>query len=63
NVGGAPLSALATARNIDDIGTVQYPEGVRSPKPELNANVKHGRFRYDRDFLLQFRGVCTQKPD
>ncbi|KIK01162.1 hypothetical protein K443DRAFT_577083 [Laccaria amethystina LaAM-08-1] len=34
-----------------------------SPKPELNANVKHGRFRYDRDFLLQFRGVCIQKPD
>ena len=47
NVGGAPLSALATARNIDDIGTVQYPEGVMSPKPELNANVKDGKFRYD----------------
>jgi translation initiation factor 4G len=47
NIGGAPLSALATARNIDDIGTVQYPKGVMSPKPELNANVKDGKFRYD----------------
>jgi len=45
--GQAPLSALATARNIDDIGTVQYPEGVMRPKPELNANGKDGRFRYD----------------
>ncbi|EDQ99897.1 uncharacterized protein LACBIDRAFT_315112 [Laccaria bicolor S238N-H82] len=64
NVGArTPLPALATARNIDDIRTVQYPEGVMSPKPKLNANVKDGRFRYDRGFLLQFMGVCTQKAD
>ena len=40
-------SALATTRKIDDIGTVQYPEGVMGPNPKLNANVKDGRFRYD----------------
>ena len=45
--GRESLSALATVQNIDDIGTVQYPEGVMSPKPKLNANVKDGRFRYD----------------
>ncbi|RPD57735.1 hypothetical protein L227DRAFT_551661 [Lentinus tigrinus ALCF2SS1-6] len=60
----APLpSALATARIIEDIGSIQYPEGVMSPKPELNVNAKQGKFRYDRDFLLQFMAVCKEKPD
>ncbi|KAI0669667.1 hypothetical protein C8Q78DRAFT_1041469 [Trametes maxima] len=60
----APLpSALATARIIEDIGSIEYPEGIRSPKPELNVNAKQGKFRYDRDFLLQFMAVCKEKPD
>ncbi|KAI0696675.1 hypothetical protein C8T65DRAFT_583280 [Cerioporus squamosus] len=60
----APLpSALATARIIEDIGSIQYPEGFKSPKPELNVNAKQGKFRYDRDFLLQFMAVCKEKPD
>ncbi|KAI0767077.1 hypothetical protein C8Q74DRAFT_1354942 [Fomes fomentarius] len=60
----APLpSALATARIIEDIGSIQYPEGIKSPKPELNTNAKQGKFRYDRDFLLQFMAVCKEKPD
>ncbi|KAF5393461.1 hypothetical protein D9757_000476 [Collybiopsis confluens] len=60
----APLpSALATARIIDDLGSVPYPEGVKSPKIELNVNAKDGKFRYDRDFLLQFMSVCKEKPD
>ncbi|TDL22991.1 hypothetical protein BD410DRAFT_769393 [Rickenella mellea] len=56
-------SALATARHIQDLGQIAYPEGVQSPKLELNANAKDGKFRYDRDFLLQFMKVCTEKPD
>ncbi|KAJ3791761.1 hypothetical protein GGU11DRAFT_825008 [Lentinula aff. detonsa] len=37
----APLpSALATA-----LGRVPYPEGVQSPKIELNVNAKDGKFR------------------
>ncbi|KXN93010.1 hypothetical protein AN958_09813 [Leucoagaricus sp. SymC.cos] len=56
-------SALATARVIDDLGRVQYPKGISSPDPELNANVKDGKFRYDRDFLLQFMAICKEKPD
>ncbi|KAF5357330.1 hypothetical protein D9758_005883 [Tetrapyrgos nigripes] len=60
----APLpSALATARNIDDLGRVPYPEGVKSPSIELNVNAKDGKFRYDRDFLLQFMSICKEKPD
>ncbi|KAF8584275.1 hypothetical protein K439DRAFT_1633657 [Ramaria rubella] len=56
-------SALATARAIDNLEKVQYPQGVMSPKPELNAGASNGKFRYDRDFLLQFMAVCTDKPD
>ncbi|KAI0079837.1 hypothetical protein K474DRAFT_1658664 [Panus rudis PR-1116 ss-1] len=56
-------SALATARAIDDLGRVPYPEGIKSPKVELNVNAKEGKFRYDRDFLLQFMQICKEKPD
>ena len=39
-------SALATARNIEDISTIEYPEGIQSPRVELNVNAKQGKFRY-----------------
>jgi translation initiation factor 4G len=48
NTGSVPPSlpsALKTARYIDDINRVSYPEGIVSPNPELNANVKDGKFR------------------
>ncbi|KAL6305170.1 hypothetical protein BKA93DRAFT_780253 [Sparassis latifolia] len=56
-------SALATARVIEDLGTIAYPEGIKSPKVELNVNAKHGKFRYDREFLMQFMAICKEKPD
>ncbi|CCM03917.1 uncharacterized protein FIBRA_06068 [Fibroporia radiculosa] len=56
-------SALATARVIEDINSVSYPEGIRSPKVELNVNARHGKFRYDRDFLMQFMAICKEKPE
>ncbi|VDC02695.1 unnamed protein product [Peniophora sp. CBMAI 1063] len=56
-------SALATARIIDDISSIAYPEGIQSPKLELNVNASKGKFKYDRDFLLQFMAVCKDKPD
>lgn len=60
----APLpSALATARRIEDIGSIEYPEGIRSPKIELNIDAKQGKFRYDREFLLQFMAICKEKPE
>ncbi|PBK74048.1 hypothetical protein ARMSODRAFT_1081035 [Armillaria solidipes] len=60
----APLpSALATARIIDDLGRIPYPEGIKSPRVELNINAKDGKFRYDREFLLQFMSICKEKPD
>ncbi|KAE9400630.1 hypothetical protein BT96DRAFT_857110 [Gymnopus androsaceus JB14] len=63
NIPAALPSALATARIIDDLGRVPYPEGIRSPKIELNVNAKDSKFRYDRDFLLQFMSICKEKPD
>ena len=42
----APLSALATARIISDINTVQYPAGISSPQADLNENAKEGKFRF-----------------
>ncbi|KAI0313314.1 armadillo-type protein [Amylostereum chailletii] len=57
------LSPLATARTIEDLSLVQYPEGIKRPKPELNVNAARGKFRYDRDFLLQFMPICKEKPD
>ena len=38
-------SALATARIIEDISTISYPEGIKSPKVELNVHAKSGKFR------------------
>ena len=38
-------TALSTARNITDITIVVYPAGVRTPKPELNAQSRNGQFR------------------
>jgi len=40
-----PLSALMTARNIDRLDEIEYPQGIRSPKTELNQNAKDGKFR------------------
>ncbi|EGO00818.1 hypothetical protein SERLA73DRAFT_50472, partial [Serpula lacrymans var. lacrymans S7.3] len=56
-------SAIATARVIEDLGQIQYPDGIKSPKVELNVGAKDGKFRYDRDFLLQFMSLCREKPD
>jgi translation initiation factor 4G len=41
-----PPSALLTARVIENLSEVKYPEGIQSPHVELNANSKGGRFRF-----------------
>ncbi|PFH52156.1 hypothetical protein AMATHDRAFT_57504 [Amanita thiersii Skay4041] len=58
-----PSSPLTLARPLGDLTSVTYPEGIMSPKPELNAGAKEGKFRYDRDFLLQFMQICKEKPE
>ncbi|KAI0663947.1 armadillo-type protein [Cubamyces menziesii] len=61
--GGRRPSAVAIAHPIKDINSVQYPKGIKGPKPELNDVSQQGKFRYDLDFLLQFQDVCTMIPD
>ena len=39
-------SALSTARHIEDINRITYPEGIKRPKFELNVNAQMGKFRY-----------------
>ncbi|KAI0250910.1 hypothetical protein BJV78DRAFT_1282825 [Lactifluus subvellereus] len=63
NIAPSLPSALASARHIEDISRITYPEGIKSPKVELNVNTQKGKFRYDRDFLLQFMNICKEKPD
>lgn len=41
------FSALASARNIENIDAINYPEGIKSPKIELNLNAQSGKFRSD----------------
>ena len=45
-------SALATARIIEDISSISYPEGIKSPKIELNVNAKQGKFRFVITFYI-----------
>jgi hypothetical protein len=51
DVSAPPPSALVTARFIENFSEVEYPEGIKSPQVELNANSKDGRFRFA-DLLL-----------
>ena len=46
DMSAAPLSALATARNIERLQDIDYPEGVKSPREDLNKDAKDGKFRY-----------------
>ncbi|KAF9501372.1 hypothetical protein BDN71DRAFT_1501095 [Pleurotus eryngii] len=53
---------VAAARRIEDLDGVHYPNGIASPNTELNRYARAGKFKYDRNFLLQFKAVCTEKP-
>ncbi len=46
NIAPSLPSALAAARHIEDISCITYPQGIRSPKLELNVNTQKGKFRY-----------------
>ncbi|TGZ84887.1 hypothetical protein EX30DRAFT_368018 [Ascodesmis nigricans] len=57
----AALTSLMSARPIDDIRKMEYPEGIQSPNPALNP-MASSKFKYDKEFLLQFQNVFTEKP-
>ncbi|KAM0793777.1 hypothetical protein ACM66B_001195 [Microbotryomycetes sp. NB124-2] len=56
-------SPLATARPIDNLNAVSYPDNIKSPRAELNADAQPGKYRYDREFLMQFMNVCVERPE
>lgn len=57
----AALTALRSARFIDNFGSINYPANILSPNPALNPAANCG-FKYEKDFLLQFQTVFTEKP-
>ena len=56
------LLALRSARPLLSINDVSYPPAVSSPNPALNTTAPMGKFRYDRNFLLQFERAFKEKP-
>ncbi|KAK3944237.1 hypothetical protein QBC46DRAFT_252176 [Diplogelasinospora grovesii] len=60
----AALQSLKSARFLHVTDNLQYPPGIASPNPALNAAVtKKGKtFKYDANFLLQFKDVFTEEP-
>ncbi|KAJ9120298.1 hypothetical protein QFC22_003198 [Naganishia vaughanmartiniae] len=53
--------ALKTAKVIEDLRAITYSNGINPPIPELNEHAPAGKYRYDREFLLQFGNVCKDR--
>ncbi|RAL11750.1 putative eukaryotic translation initiation factor subunit eIF-4F [Aspergillus homomorphus CBS 101889] len=59
----AAMKALHSARLIEDLSKITYPESIASPNPALNASAPADRkFHYNKEFLLQFQNVFKEKP-
>ena len=58
----AALQSLRSARFLTSVNDVSYPDAIASPNPALNTAAPQGKFRYDKNFLLQFQNVFTEKP-
>ncbi|KAE8383489.1 hypothetical protein BDV26DRAFT_251831 [Aspergillus bertholletiae] len=59
----AAMKSLHSARLIEDLSQISYPESIVSPNPALNASAPADRkFHYNKEFLLQFQSVFKEKP-
>jgi translation initiation factor 4G len=60
----AALQSLKSARFLTVLNSSIYPPNINSPNPALNSAVaaKGKSFKYDKEFLLQFQKVFTEKP-
>jgi translation initiation factor 4G len=58
----AQLTALRSARPLENLKNLAYPEGIQSPNPALNPLANATKFKYDKEFLMQFQNVFTEKP-
>lgn len=54
--------ALQSAQLVRDISSIEYPKDVKPPESVGDSTTDIVLHRYDTDFLLQFRIVCTSKP-
>ncbi|KOS14351.1 tif4631-mrna cap-binding protein [Malassezia pachydermatis] len=57
-----PNRAIEHAHTIDNLASISYPENVQPPQADLNVDATPGKYRYDREFLLQFMSVYSEKP-
>ena len=58
----AQLMSLRSARRLTSINDLSYPASISSPNPALNTSAPMGKFRYDKDFLMQFQRAFIEKP-
>lgn len=58
----AALLSLRSARRLTSITDVSYPAPFASPNPALNSAAPSGKFRYDKEFLMQFQRAFVEKP-
>ncbi|KAL8898388.1 MAG: hypothetical protein Q9192_002112 [Flavoplaca navasiana] len=60
----AQLLSLRSARRLTSLNDISYPAAIASPNPALNttAPMGMGKFRYDKNFLVQFQSVFVEKP-
>ncbi|MCJ1472737.1 hypothetical protein MMC13_001386 [Lambiella insularis] len=58
----AALQSLRSARFLNIIDDATYPAAIQSPNPALNTSAPMGKFRYDKNFLMQFQPVFVEKP-
>ncbi|KAL8673120.1 MAG: hypothetical protein Q9168_002452 [Polycauliona sp. 1 TL-2023] len=58
----AQLLSLRSARHLTSLNDVSYPAAIASPNPALNTMAPMGKFRYDKNFLVQFQSVFVEKP-
>ena len=58
----AQLLSLRSARRLTSLNDVSYPPAIASPNPAINTTAPMGKFRYDKNFLVQFQNVFVEKP-
>ncbi|CRG91374.1 Eukaryotic translation initiation factor 4 gamma [Talaromyces islandicus] len=59
----AALKSLNSAKFLESLSAVAYPSTIVSPSPALNVNAPSDRrFKYNKEFLLQFQNVFKEKP-
>ncbi|KAL9115133.1 MAG: hypothetical protein Q9227_000927 [Pyrenula ochraceoflavens] len=57
------MKSLQSARALQDLSQIAYPNSVASPNPALNQNAPKDRgFKYNKEFLLQFQNIFKEKP-